>query len=107
MFKITKSLILMSLCIKLLTIFTFVAIAYWCSLNFLMANRHTWAPQADTAGNVSTNHKKKRNKETTEVYDPLNKSVHIGSLNKEVVAIREINASAMRESDSSFLEEVS
>ncbi|CAI9282363.1 unnamed protein product [Lactuca saligna] len=78
------------------------ASAYWCSLNFLMANRHTWVPQADTAGNVSTNHKKKRNKETTEVYDPLNKSVHIGSLNKDVVVIREINP----ESESSFLEEL-
>ncbi|CAH1419842.1 unnamed protein product [Lactuca virosa] len=79
---------------------------YWCALNFLTFKRNTGARKVGTAGTLSTSHRKKHNKETTEVYDPLYKNVHIGSLNKEVVAIREINASAMRESDSSFLEEL-
>ena len=89
--------------VKLLTIYTFVTIVYWCSLNFLTAKRHIGVRQVCTARIESTSPRKK----PTEVYDPLYKSVHIGKVNKEVVAIKEFNASSMKESDSTFLEEVS
>lgn len=62
-----------SLCIKLLTIYTFVATVYWCALNFLTFKRNTGARKLGSAGTLSTSHRKKPNKETTEVYDPLYK----------------------------------